>query len=391
MIKVGDHLEVKIEKMANRGKGLARVNEQVVFVPYSAPDDLLRVKVLKVSKNFIDAEIIEILKPSSMRIEATCPHYTQCGGCHFQHIEYPKQVEIKDALVKETLKRALGLNDDSVFMAPIYSPKQWNYRNRIQIHIENNKFGFIKRNTNTVIPIDKCPIAEGELNEELKSLKSKPLPDSLKLELLLDKDLNVHHRDLNSKGQPVLFSQVNRFANDVLVDLVVSRVLAYKPKSKVYDLYSGDGNFLLSTSEALRDRECIGVEMNAGLVTLGRREIADENFTKTKYVVSSVENFLESVAIDPTDVVILDPPRTGCDPKAMMILGSSPREKVVYVSCEPTTLARDLRVLKETSLKWGLQLKVESVQSLDMFPQTEHIETVVEFSIDKIDSSTTTH
>lgn len=391
MIKVGDELEVKIEKMANRGKGIGRVNEQVVFVPYSAPDDLLKVKILKVSKNFVDAEIVEILKPSRMRVTAPCPHYTQCGGCHFQHIEYPKQVEIKDGLVKETIQRALGLTDDSIFLDPIYSPQQWNYRNRIQIHIHNKSFGFVKRNSNTVIPIESCPIAEPALNEELKNLKFKDLSDTEKLELLIDKNLAVHHRDLNSKGQPVLFSQVNRFANEVLVDLVVSKVLAYKPKAKIFDLYSGDGNFLLATSAALRERECIGVELNPGLVTQGRRSATDQKLGKVKFVISNVEKFVESVSIDPADVIILDPPRTGCDPKAMLVLGSSPREKVIYVSCEPTTLARDLRLLKETAIKWGLILNVQSLQTLDMFPQTEHIETVVEFSIDKIDTGTTTH
>lgn len=391
MIKIGDEIEVKIDKMVNRGKGLARVNDQVIFVPYSAPDDVLKVKVLKVSKNFVDAEIIEILKPSRIRVAAPCPYYTECGGCNFQHIEYPKQVEIKDNLVKETLQRALGIKESDGFLPPIYSPKPWNYRNRIQIHIENNKFGFIKRNSNTIVPIETCLIAEPALNAELLTFENNHnLPKLDKVELLLDKNLTVHHRDLNTQGQPVLFSQINRFANEVLVDLVVSRVLGYNPKARIYDLYSGDGNFLIAIAGALKERECVGVEMNPELVKLGRIEIANLKL-KAKYILSNVKNFVESVSFDASDIIILDPPRIGCDAKTMMVLGSAPREKVIYISCEPTTLARDLKLVQETALRWGLVLKIDSVQTLDMFPQTEHIETVLEFSIDKIDTRKTTH
>ena len=391
MIKVGDEIEIKIEKMANRGKGLARVNDQVVFVPYSAPDDVLKVKVLKVSKNFVDADIIQILKPSPIRVTAPCPHFTHCGGCDFQHIDYPKQVEIKDSLVKETLKRALSITDSSIFMAPIYSPKVTNYRNRIQIHIENGQFGFKKRNSNTIIPVENCLIAEKAINEELGLLKSsKDILNSEKIELVLDKNLAVHRRDLNSLGQPQLFSQVNRFANDVLVDLVLNRVLAAQSKAKIYDLYSGDGNFLLAISKALPGHDCFGIEMNPGLVNLGRSQ-ANLLKLKAKFILSNVEKYAESALFDTSDILVLDPPRTGCDAKLMMILGSASRKKVIYVSCEPTTLARDLRLLKETASNWGLSLKFESVQTIDMFPQTEHIETVVEFSIDKIDTTKTTH
>lgn len=391
MIHIGDEIQVKIEKMANRGKGLARLNEQVIFIPYSAPGDILKVKVVKISKSFVDAEIIEIIQPSAIRVAPPCPYFTQCGGCQFQHIEYTQQIEIKNFLVKETLQRAVGLKDDSIFLPPIASPKQWNYRNRIQVHFDNNKFGFKKRNSNTIIPIDACQIAELALNQELETIKtSKSVTSIDKLEILVDQSLMVHRRDLNSQGQPVLFSQVNRFANEVLVELIVSKVLAFKPVSKIFDLYAGDGNFLIPLAKALPEQECIAVELNPGLVRLGRAKVSDQKLNAT-FVLSSVEKFTESVSIDRSEVILLDPPRTGCDSRTMMVLGSSARDKVIYVSCEATTLARDLRLLKETVLKWGLMLNVHSVQTLDMFPQTEHIETVVEFSIDKIDTRKTTH
>jgi 23S rRNA (uracil1939-C5)-methyltransferase len=391
MIKIGDVLEVKIEKMANRGKGLARHNEQVIFIPYSAPGDVVSIKVQKVSKNFVEAEIVDIIQPSSMRVSAPCPHYTQCGGCHFQHISYDKQVEIKDQLVKETLQRALNTIEIKTLLQPVPSPQPWNYRNRVQVHIENENIGFNKRNTHSIIPIENCQIAEVAINESFKSVKMNPdLMKNEKIEILIDKNLKVQYRDLNSQGQPLLFSQVNRFANELLVKLVVDKVTAAKPKNKIYDLYSGDGNFLTAIAKKFPQQESIGVELNPGLAKQGREEIAQLKLN-AKYVVSAVEKFLESVSIDASDVIVLDPPRTGCDAQTIMILGSNPHSNVVYVSCEPTTLARDLKLLKETTLKWGLNLKINSVQTLDMFPQTEHIETVVEFSIEKIDTHSTNH
>lgn len=391
MFKVGDQFQLTIEKMANRGKGLGRVNDQVVFVPYSAPNDVLTVKATKVNKNFIEADIVDIVTPSNLRVAAPCPHFTECGGCHFQHLAYSTQVEIKDQLVKETLQRAIGNISETAFLPPIASPQEWNYRNRIQIHVNKNEYGFVKRNSHTLIPIENCKIAEPALNKALANIKS--IPDLLKnekVELLIDKNLQVHQRDLNSQGQPVLFSQVNRFANKLLVDLVVDKVVAYGPKAKIYDLYSGDGNFLVAISKSLPKTELIGVELNSGLVKLGRAEIAQQKLNAC-YVHSSVEDYLETVSINPEDTVLLDPPRTGCDAKAMMVLGSRPRNKIIYISCEPTTLARDLRLVKDSAQKWGLSFRLDSVQTLDMFPQTEHIETVVEFSIDKIDTSGTTH
>lgn len=391
MLKVGDQFQVTIEKMANRGKGLGRVNDQVVFVPYSAPQDILTVKAIKINKNFIDAEIVEIIKKSDLRIEPQCRYFTECGGCHFQHIDYSNQVKIKDLLVKETLTRAIGQLPDSAFLSPVASPQEWNYRNRIQIHIKNNEFGFIKRNSNTIVPIKNCKIAESALNDALTTFASTPeIKASEKVELLLDKNLKVHQRDLNSQGQPLMFSQVNRFANQLLVDLVVGKIFQNNPKKQIFDLYSGDGNFLAAIAKALPKNKITGVELNAGLVKIGRQTIAEQNLNAS-YVQASVENYLETVSINTDDVILLDPPRTGCDPKAMTVLGSLPRNKVIYVSCEPTTLARDLRLLKDTAHKWGLSFRLESVQTLDMFPQTEHIETVVEFSIEKIDTSVTTH
>lgn len=391
MFKVGDQFQVTIEKMANRGKGLGRINDQVVFVPYSAPKDLLTVKATKVNKNFIEADIVAILTPSDLRVTAPCPHFTECGGCHFQHLAYSTQVEIKDQLVKETLQRAIGTISETAFLPPVASPKEWNYRNRIQIHINKSAYGFVKRNSHTLIPIEDCKIAEPALNKALADIKTTPdLMKNEKIELLIDKNLQVHQRDLNSQGQPVLFSQVNRFANKLLVDLVAEKVVGYAPKAKIYDLYAGDGNFLIAMGKSLPKNELVGVELNSGLVNLGRKEIEQQKL-KASYVQSSVEEYLETVSIKSEDTVVLDPPRTGCDPRAMMVLGSKPRNKIIYISCEPTTLARDLRLIKDTAQKWGLSFRLDSVQTLDMFPQTEHIETVAEFSIEKIDTSTTTH
>jgi tRNA/tmRNA/rRNA uracil-C5-methylase (TrmA/RlmC/RlmD family) len=138
------------------------------------------------------------------------------------------------------------------FLSPIASPQEWNYRNRIQVHVENNQFGFIKRNSNTIVLIESCKIAEPALNKALTDLKNtEAVKNTDKIELLIDRNLQVHQRDLNTQGQPVMFSQVNRFANQLLVDSVVEKVIRFQPKTKIYDFYSGDGNFLAAISKKI--------------------------------------------------------------------------------------------------------------------------------------------
>lgn len=380
-MKSGDIIEVQIQKLANRGKGLARFNDLVVFVPYSAPGDTLKVEITKVSKSFSEAKIVEILNPSSLRINPPCPHYGNCGGCQLQHINYSSQLQLKSQLSKETIQRSLQICDLSFeWLDPIASPKEWHYRNRIQIHSDGHSVGFMKRNSHQIIDVATCLIAEPGINERLTQIRSN-IDFKGKKELYLDTQLAAKTRLLDEKGHSQEFSQVNRFANSLLIQIVNSWIKSNE-NGHFYDFYCGNGNFFNSVQKNHSFNSYTGVELNPQNLN----QIETESKKNSYFFQSSVEDWLARFQIKNHSSIILDPPRIGCDPKALSYLASQPIEQIIYVSCEPTTLARDLAHIHSISKSWNLKLLPKRACTIDLFPQTEHIETIVEFSIAAVDS-----
>ncbi|MCK6598983.1 MAG: class I SAM-dependent RNA methyltransferase [Bdellovibrionaceae bacterium] len=384
-MKINDIIEIKIDKMANEGKGLGRYNEQVFFIPFSAPGDTLRVKVTRVTKSFCEGEIVEILKASSLRAQAPCSYYGQCGGCNFQHLIYENQLRIKTDLVKETLERFLKISDLN-FKESVPSPKHFNYRNRIQLHTQENTIGFHKRKTHEILDIKECLIAEEPLNYFLSSNsdKLKSLGSS-KESLFLTPDFGVDYRSETEDSESfAFFSQVNRFQNENLIKTVVNlfSVIPNDPKIRFFDLYAGSGNFSFPMLLAKNKSPVMAVELSPELVKIGNLKKKESHYKQQiTFINTSVEYFLSQVSVLPKDQILLDPPRTGCHQSTIEILGAQKRDKIVYVSCNYVTLARDLALLKTTAEGWGLKLDLQSLQCFDMFPQTDHIEVVVELSI----------
>lgn len=381
MLNLHDEIELQIEKMANEGKGLGRYDNQVIFVPLSAPGDVLKVKITKKSKNFCEAEIVEIKSSSKDRISAPCSYYGECGGCNFQHIQYPQQLEIKNTLVQEALKKFLRV-DSLPFLPPQASSHEFHYRNRIQLHKEDANIGFYKRRSHQLLPISSCLIAEEPINEYLPQLlNDKSLSANDKVEVFLDSKLKAQHRIVSQENTAYLFSQVNRFQNENLVNAVLEVASTFKT-SKIYDLYAGSGNFTFPLSLKLSGVSIDSVELSEELVNQGRRiQQQNQSNSHIHFIQSSVEYYLRNVRLQPESLVVLDPPRTGCHPEVMSILGSQKCHKIIYISCNYMTLARDLAVLSETAKNWGHQLQVEQIQCFDMFPQTDHIEVLAVLSI----------
>ncbi len=383
MLNLNDQIEITIEKMANEGKGIGRYNNQIIFVPYSAPGDHLKIAITKLAKNFAEANIIEIIKPSSSRITPPCPYYGECGGCNFQHMDYPSQLEQKSFLVKESLENFLK-QKDLHFKNSIPSPKVFNYRNRIQIHNKNNQIGFYKRKTHEVLPIKSCMIAEDPLNDHLSKIIPSELPPMDKLELYLDNNLQVQHRFMDVKKNASFFSQVNRFQNSNLVAAVVALSNMNQDFNSIVDLYAGAGNFSFPLSESHPNLKVYAVELSTDLINEGRlfqSKTASPRFENLYFVQSPVELFVQNFKLDSNDFILLDPPRTGCSPEVIYLLGSEKRNQILYISCNYLTLGRDLALIKSTAQNWGLRLSVDFFQCFDMFPQTDHIEVMASLSI----------
>lgn len=386
MLKLHDEIELKIEKMANEGKALGRYDNQVIFVPYACPGDVLKVKVTQKNKNFCEAEIVEILKPSEDRVSPPCKYYGFCGGCNFQHINYQKQLEIKNSLVHETLKKFLK-KETLPFLSPVASPREFNYRNRIQLHKTQKQWGFYQRRSHDLLHIDSCLIAEDEINSYLLKLSEVNLPADLsKIELYLDSKLTAQYRLLDETTPSAFFSQVNRFQNKNLINAVLETISSIPEKlDTLYDLYAGSGNFALPLSQTAKAPECIyAVEMSPHLVAEGKAAIKNFTFpskSKIHFIESPVEYFLRNSLVAPNALILLDPPRTGCHSEVISIMGSQPRKHIIYISCNYVTLARDLAALSETAKNWNLNIHFHAIQCFDMFPQTDHIEVLTYFSI----------
>jgi tRNA/tmRNA/rRNA uracil-C5-methylase (TrmA/RlmC/RlmD family) len=350
-------VELQITDVAFGGKGVARANGKAVFVPYVIDGEIVSANITRERKKFLEAELESIVTPSPHRIEPRCPYFGRCGGCGYQHIDYEHQLALKWRQVKETLRRIGGLKEPP--MRPfIPSPIEYEYRNRITVHVRDGVVGFFRRESNKLLDIEHCPIALNEVNAQLAELRASRPRDG--------------HYTLRASAGPRVFTQANDAVAAAMLDLV-DRLLGAATGTLI-DAYCGAGFF----SKRLRGRfgKVIGIDWDQHAIAVARED-ANENET---YVAADVEvelgAALRSIA-PPTDggnsVVIVDPPATGLSKMILETLIENQPTHLIYVSCNPATLARDLATLKET-------FRIDSITPLDMFPQTAELEVVAELS-----------
>lgn len=425
-----DH-EVEITALAFGGKGVGRINGKVVFVPFTAPGDRVRVRLEVEKKGFSEGVVTEVIEPSPLRVEPVCPVYGVCGGCALQHMEYSSQVEWKERILRDTLKR-IGRVEPERFDPPAPSPMPYNYRSRAGFKVEKGRWGFFEAKSHRVVDIEYCPIADHVINSAFSSIKKALNGENTGLFAL---DIGLSEKDAmpvaslhvtsdkgfdwqgalaetglkgfevwvspekKGKGKRIfaeqdsrlvyeaggvefyagigVFSQVNRFQNKALVD----RVLEYASlggAETVVDLFCGVGNLSLPLSR--RASKVIGVESSSEAVreagwNAERNSIENAGFVREDASMWVAGN-LKTVEKERPLVVVLDPPRSG-EPEAAKTLSALRPEKIVYVSCSPPTLARDLALLA------GSGYRVRSAGFFDMFPQTYHMESIVGLELNR--------
>jgi 23S rRNA (uracil1939-C5)-methyltransferase len=350
----GEELQLSIHDIAFGGKGVGRVEGLAVFVPFVITGEQVTVRLKRKKKNFAEAELVSVQQPSPDRVEPQCPYFGTCGGCAYQHIRYERQVAIKSSQVEQTLRR-LGRLPEAPMRPAIASPREYGYRNRIRVHSEGGLIGFYKSDGHELIDIAECPIAAPAVNEQLTALRRG---------LVRDGDYV-----LSSQGKGEYFVQTNDGVATALLDHVGS--LIPEQLTTLIDAYSGAGFF--ARGLAPRFARVIGIEENERAVEYARR-IAGPN---ESYIAGDVAirlgDVLASVAARET-CLILDPPAIGASERVIdFIMGAEPAE-IIYVSCNPSTLARDLEILCRT-------YKLRGVTPLDMFPQTAEIEAVAHLSL----------
>jgi tRNA/tmRNA/rRNA uracil-C5-methylase (TrmA/RlmC/RlmD family) len=350
----GEVIRFPIHDIAFGGKGVGRAEGLAVFVPFVIDGEEVTARLTRKKKKFAEADLVSVEQASPDRVEPRCPYFGACGGCAYQHIRYERQVEIKSAQVEQTLRR-LGRLQEVPMLPAIASPREYGYRNRIRVHSEGGLIGFYKGDGHDLVDIAECPIAAPAVNEQLAALRRG---------LVRDGDYV-----LSSQGKGEYFVQTNDGVAAALMEHVGGLVSA--SSSTLIDAYSGAGFF--ARGLASRFDRVIGIEENERAVEYARRMAGPNESYVAGDVAMRLGDVLASVAARET-CLILDPPSAGASERVIdFILGAEPAE-IIYVSCNPATLARDLEVLCKT-------YKLRGVTPLDMFPQTAEIEAVVHLTL----------
>ncbi|MEY4617340.1 MAG: hypothetical protein RJB66_2300 [Pseudomonadota bacterium] len=370
-LKKGDLVKVEIEKLIYGGAGLARLDGRVIFVDYSAPGDFLEVELVEVKKNFARGRIVQILQASPHRVEPRCKVFGRCGGCQWQHVGYPAQIQAKQNVLQEVVTRFLP-KEDVELLGFLESPQLFEYRNRIQVRSQGAKIGYYAMGSHELVPIEACPIAEAPLNEVLAKLNQKPQEEG-KYRLQIGLTGEVTTTFLEEAEEPLGFAQVNGQQNIALQEKIKSVYKKYGGEILV-DLYGGYGNLSIPVAiqnPALRI-EC--VEWNKVAIQEGHRIAQKNNLREVKFIQGDVADYLQRVRLSKQSLVVLDPPRIGCESKVIGELASVGINTLVYVSCDPMTWGRDAQLFLKLARQSGFNYRIATIQGLDMFPQTDHIE-----------------
>lgn len=388
-----EQIEVAITDLTNLGHGVGRVSGWVVLVPYSLPGEVVRAQVWRNHRNYSEADLVEVLQAAEGRVDPRCPLFRTCGGCQYQHYHYRGQLEWKRRQVQEVMRR-LGDLDHEV--APVHpSPREYGYRTKLTPHYEPDRhgqigpIGFLHASRRQVVDVPQCPIATEAVNRSLGNLRNSLLPrpaggrrrprgGTLLLRETADGVVSDMRALVSERVGGLIFRfvageffQNNPFILPALVDFVVGSASADGTPFLV-DAYCGVGLFALSAAK--RCRRVVGVEISPAAVALARENALMNGIGQVEFVQGSAEAVFAGVGFPPEcTTVVMDPPRRGCDPQFLeQFLRYGPR-RGVYVSCDPATQARDLKVLVAGGYR------VVALQPFDLFPQTRHIECVAVF------------
>ncbi|MBV8900731.1 MAG: class I SAM-dependent RNA methyltransferase [Verrucomicrobia bacterium] len=336
-------ITVTIDDIAFGGDGVGRWQHEVTFVPFTIEGETVQATVVERRRRFQRAALVRVLKPSPHRADPPCPYFGRCGGCAYQHMAYPHQLEVKRAQVAQALRRIGQFREVEVAPA-VPSPQPFGYRNRITVHAEDGKLGFYELRSHTLLDIVRCPLASEAVNAKLAELRRRGLPPGA-------------HRTLR-EGAGTTFEQVN----DGVARLLLEYVGRHLCGDSLVDAYCGSGFF--AHAFAPRLRMVAGIEWSEPAVASARRN-ACANET---YHLGDVAALLgEVLRATKPDSLLLDPPAEGLGPEVIEQTLAQPPARIVYVSCNPATLARDL-----SRLAPGYRLL--EVQPFDMFPQTAEVE-----------------
>jgi len=419
----GDTATLRVDRLVHQGMGLGRVQGRIWLVPFTAPGDLIEAVAEKVRPGHVEARLVRVLEPGADRVQAPCPWYGECGGCHLQHLREDRQPGRKAEVLRDVLARIGGITSPEPVLR---SGSPWHWRGRVEVHGEVQqgrwRLGFFRRGSKDLVEVRECPIARGVLatlpGELATALQGVPARGPVSLELVLGEDgraVAVARGEFPSPallakrllGLPAIrgtlvrdrgtwvssgacevriptddgrgartlvptdprgFSQAHLDLNPLLAGRVRELVEA-SPGTRVLELHAGSGNLTLPL--ALAGAVVTAVEVNAEAVRSGAQETSHRGL-EVRWVALAVESLPGRPDLwQDQEVLVMDPPRTGLGTALARALAALPFRRIVWVSCDPAPLARDLRPFLEGPFR------LDALEMWDLFPQTFHLETLV--------------
>lgn len=401
-LRPGQRLELDITTVAFGGDGIGRVDNFVVFVPFVIEGERVEVQIVEVKRRYATADLVRVIMPSPKRVEPRCPYYANCAGCQYQHIEYAHQLELKRRQIRDVFER-IGKIANPPIEPVVGSPREYHYRNKIVVH-GPGKPGFWTARGRSIIGIEQCPIASAEVNAKLAEVSQQSL-ENVHLTIRSNSErqvwtytetrkANVDPLDADESVEPAMvetitesilgkplqvplgsFFQVNRDVIELALKHV-REVFAAGVCKTLVDAYCGIGLFALMLGDLAG--HVYGIEEDKRAIQAANDNARRLGLKSYDFYPGKTERLLfytlRQCDLDKT-CLILDPPRSGCAPVVLKTLREQKPRKIIYVSCAPPMLARDIREL----IKSGY--KLERVTPFDMFPQTAHCEAVAELTL----------
>ena len=385
---------LKIDSLDHSGRGIARLNNKVVFIDNAIEDEIVEIKIIKEKKNFIEAKVTNYIQKSKNRIENLCPYYNECGGCDIQHMSYTKQLEFKKSKIQNIVDKYLNI--DIKVNDIISSDINTGYRNKVTFQV-NNSIGFFKNKTNDIIKIDNCLLASNKINASIPYLNKLDLKRINKItcrstnELMIiintksDIDItpikdiadSIYINDELVYGKPQITNSIGKYnftispdsffqINDEVCKKLYDKILEETKDSKnVLDLYCGTGTIGIYICE---NKNVIGIEINESAIKDANKNKEINNIKNINFICGDSGKASEKLEFEP-DTIIVDPPRSGLDKTTINNIIRMNPNKIIYVSCDPMTLVRDIKILNE-------YYNIKEITPFDMFPQTKHCESI---------------
>lgn len=370
-VSPGNVVTLTITDIAFGGEGVGRLGQFVVFVPFVLPGEEVEAEITEVKKQFARATLRQVRRASPDRVQPRCRYFGECGGCQYQHAAYPAQLAWKRKQVADLLERVGGF-DPGCVNEVIPCPAPYGYRNRIMVRSQWDKprqalnIGFLRADSRLVVDVAECQIAEPELNAELQRVRSQPPPKGgIKVTLRVSPPGWDVPRDS--------FFQNNFHLLPRLAGTARERLQAAGTRYLI-DAYCGVGFFAIELAGQVE--AFAGVEIDHAAILAAKTNAARRECHNGQFIEGDAEKLLPTILkrFDPgATTVVIDPPRTGCPPSGLEALRRAHPAQILYVSCHPATLARDLQALCADGV-----FRLDSVTPLDMFPQTQHVECVAD-------------